>query len=99
MPAANRGRRSAGSEKLAKLFSPRVTTKTALAASLRVSTQTIWAWVRGHARPRLELMLELKKRYGIEPADWAFGTAAEPEKPKRQTRARARPSATPPEAW
>lgn len=92
------GKPSAGSAKLAKLFRPRVTTKTALAASLNVSTQTIWAWVRGLARPRLELMIELKKRYGIDPEDWADAT--EPVKPRPRKRARARAAENaPPEGW
>lgn len=98
--AVQSGRRSAGAEKLARLFSPRVTTKTALAASLHVSTQTIWAWVRGLARPRLELMIELKKRYGIDPADWAFEPAPEPKPRKMRVRKRAaRAESAPPEGW
>jgi transcriptional regulator with XRE-family HTH domain len=64
-------RRSTGSEKLGKLFKPPVVTKAALAASLNVSTQTVWAWIKGLARPSFDHMVEIQRRYGIDPSDWA----------------------------
>ncbi len=87
--ADQKARRSRGSEKLERLFSPRVVTKTALAESLNVSPQTIWIWVRGFARPKLEHMILLKKRFGIHPEDWAtppkVSDLAAPPAPRTRT--------------
>jgi len=83
------GRRSKGSERLERLFAPRVITKTALAESLDVSPQTVWQWIRGYARPTLEHMIILKKRFGINPVDWAKPPTFQPAPVRQRARASA----------
>jgi hypothetical protein len=80
------GKPSAGAAKLARLFEPRVpsvVTRRALAKSLRVTEQAICAWVLGTSKPSNRHKLKLKRRFRIDPLDWA----RPPEKKKRRRRA------------
>lgn len=68
-----KNRVSRGAERLGALLKPSnppQISKPEMAKALKVSTQTIWVWVRGQARPKFEHMLELKRLYGIDPSEW-----------------------------